>query len=329
MRRVSALLCVVGLTGGVVPLAQAPGFDVVGVIAGPADLIRVSGTIAYVAAGSTLSVVDVGDPSVPKPRGTLKLPAAATAMAVSGSTVYLALGLDGVVVVDAGSPEKPVLVGSHKTRGETLRIAASGSRLVVSDRMAGAVILDVSDRTKPVSRGSYYTDGYTRDVALADSTAYIVDSSNDFLVVDIARSNGPEATATAQSSLTSSIVAVSSGTSGARTAYVVGAGSLRAYDVSSPTAARSLGVAKVSGRASAIALDGPTGYLAAGADGLQMIDLSDPAKPNVSAVFKTSGAARDVAVTGGLVFVAVAPPSAPGGGAAATPGVQILRRTPR
>lgn len=309
--------------------AQAPGWDTVGTIAGPADLVRANGTSAYVVAGSTFTVVDVSDPQAPKPRGTLKLPANATALAVSGTTVYLALGLGGVAVVDAASPDKPTLVGSHKTRGEALKIAVSGSRLVVSDRMAGAVILDVSEKTRPVSRGSLYTDGYTRDVAIADASAYVVDSSNDFLVVDVARSGGPETTATAGSKLASTIVAIASPAQGPRTAYVVGGGSLRTLDVSAPTAATPLGDTAVSARAAALAIDGRVGYLAAGGDGVQILDLSDSTKPAVTGVIKTSGAARDVAVAGGLVFVAVAAPPSAGGAASGVAGVQILRRSSR
>lgn len=321
-----AALCVGVLAMGRGALAQMPGWDTAGVIAGPAEIVRVSGSTVYLTEGSTLKVIDVSDPAAPKPRGMLKLPANVTGMAASGSTVYLALGLSGVAVVDASSPDTPVLAGSHKSTGETIKIAVSGSRLVVSDRMAGAVVFDVSDKTKPVSRGSLYTDGYTRDVALADATAYVVDSSNDFMIVDVSRSGGPEMTATAASTQASTIVAVSAPAQGPRTAYVVGGGSLRTLDVSTPTVAKPLGTVAVSARASALALDGRVGYLAAGADGVQVIDLSDPSKPTVAGVVKASGPARDVSAAGPLLFVAVSG-SAAGGSAA--PGVQILRRASR
>ena len=322
MRKSAAWLCaaavVVVLVGRAALDAQGPGAHAVGVIAVPADVVRASGQTVYIAGGGSLTVVDVSDPASPKSRGTLKLPAAATALAVSGTTVYLALGLAGMAIVDASSPDRPAIVGSHKTAGETLKIAVSGSRIVVSDRMAGAVVFDVADKAKPVSRGSLYTDGYTRDVTIAENTAYVVDSSNDFLVVDVARSGGPETTATAGSKLASMIVAVSAPAQGPRTAYVVGGGSLRAIDVSTPTSPKPIADAAVSARAASLAIDGRVGYLAAGNDGVQVLDLSDPAKPTVTGTIKTSEAARDIAASGGLVFVASGPA-----------GVQIFRHGAR
>jgi hypothetical protein len=334
-RRASQVLLSWSLLGGAAPLvAQAPAAQTIkleqaGVIPGPADLVRVSGSLAYITAGPALRIVDISQPADPVAKGTLTLPDAPTAMAVAGSSVYLAMGLRGLAIVDARNPDAPVLAGSYKTPGESIRVAVSGSRVMLADRMSGAEVIDVSDQAKPVPVGSHYTDGYTRDVALAGTLAYIVDSTNDFIVVDINRGKTPVPLSTQQSPLTSTLVTLPIATTAPKTAYVLGGPSLQVYDVSDPSAVRRVAQAKVP-PAQALAVDGTLLYLAAGAEGLQVLDVSSPSAPLAAGSFKTPGAARDVAVAGGLVFVAVAAPRKPaeaGGASASPPGILILRKS--
>ncbi len=315
------------LAGSTSLAAQTIKLDVVGTIPGQAELVRVSGTYAYVSAGDTLRIVDISEPSAPKPRGMAQLPAPATAIAVSGSAVYATMALRGLAVVDVTNADAPAVVGFYKTAGEALRIAAAGTRVVLTDRMAGADVIDISDRAKPASVGAYYTEGYTRDVAIVGSLAYVVDSTNDFAIVDLSRAGEPRALSTLQSPLTSTLVAVSNSARAPKTAYVVGAGSLQVYDVSNPAAPRRLVVTKIHERTTALVVDGGFGYAAVGTEGLQILDLSDPGNPVQAGSHKTAGNARDVAVSGDLILVTVsgAAQSAQGGSARAA-GVVILRR---
>ena len=303
--RTIALLTCSYVVAGTLASAQTIELDVVGSIPGPADGVRVSGTYAYVAAGPTLSVVHVGEPSAPKARGAVTLPGVITAFAVSGTVVYATVGLRGLAVVDVSNPDTPIVVGILKTPGEAVRIAVAGSKAVVANRMSGAEVVDVSDRTRPVSLGSYYTDGYTRDVAAAGSVAYVVDSSNDFAVVDLSR-NGPPAALTIQQSVTTSGFVAVSATGGGKIAYVLGGGSLQTYDVSDAAAPKRVAASPISGRTQAVVLDRSFGYVAAGTDGVQILDLSDPLKPIVRGAYRPPGAARDVAASGDLIFVVVA-----------------------
>ncbi len=324
-----ALLCGwTSLAGSTSLAAQTIKLDVVGNIPGPADFVRVSGTYAYVSAGDTLRVVDISEPSAPKPRGIVQLPAGAAAIAVSGSAVYATMGLRGLAVVDVSNADAPAVVGFYKTAGEALRIAVAGTRVVLTDRMAGADVIDISDRAKPASVGAYYTEGYTRDVAIVGSLAYVVDSTNDFAIVDLSRAGEPRALSTLPSSLTSTLVAVSSSAMAPKTAYVVGGGSLQVYDVSNPVAPRKLVVTKIHERTTALAVDGGFGYAAVGTEGLQVLDLSDPGNPVQAGSYKPAGNARDVAVSGDLILVAVNSAARPAaGGSAPAAGVVILRRS--
>lgn len=324
-----ALLCGWACLAGCTSLAaQSIKFDVVGTIPGPADLVRVSGTYAYVSAGDTLRIVDISAPSAPKPRGMVQLPAPALAIAVSESAVYATMGLRGLAVVDVRNADTPAVVGLYKTPGEAIRIAVAGTRVVLSDRMSGADVIDISDRAKPAPVGAYYTDGYTRDVAIVGSLAFVVDSTNDFAIVDLSREGEPRALSTQQSPFTSTLVAVSNSAQAPKTAYVGGGGSLQVFDVSNPAAPRKLGMTKIHERAAALAVDGGFGYVVVGTDGLQVLDLSDPDHPVQAGSYKTAGSARDVAVAGDLILVTVGSAARPApGGSAPAVGVVILRRS--
>jgi hypothetical protein len=302
-RRIS-LLTGTGIIVGTLVFGQTSEIRLVATISGPAEHVQVSGTVAYISAGAMLRVVDVRDPAAPKVRGTVELVSPITALAVSGTTVYAAVGLQGLAVVDVSKPDSPAVVGSLKTPGETVRIAVAGSKAVVADRMSGAQVIDISDAARPVSLGSYFTDGYTRDVAAAGAVAYVVDSSNDFAVVDLSKS-GPPAALTVQGSTAPSTLVAVWGTASARRAYVLGSGALQTYDVSNSSAPKKLATSKIVAQPQAVAVDGSLAFVAAGNDGVQILDLSDPEKPAVVATYRTPGAARDVAVSSDLIFVVV------------------------
>ena len=59
---------------GSVGRAQTVTLEPVGSIPGPADVVRVLGGYAYIAAGRTLTIHDVSDPATPEIRGSYTFP---------------------------------------------------------------------------------------------------------------------------------------------------------------------------------------------------------------------------------------------------------------
>lgn len=307
--------------------AQAVNMEVVGVIAGPAELVRVNGSFAYVVASPSLTVFDLSNPASPTRKGFLTLPGTIYGLAITGSLAYVANGLDGLAIVDLSNPDAPAVIGSIKTPGEALRVAVTGTRALVVNRLSGVEVVDVSNPARPVSVGSHYTDGYARDIAAAGALAYVVDSTNDFAVVDISKAT-PTEVSKQGSALPTGIVALSqpAAASGPGTAYVVGGGVLQVYDVSDPAAPKRLAAPKIAEQAQAVLFHGSRAYMAAGANGLQIVDVSDPRSPRTVGVYKTAGSARDVAVAGPLIFVAVAGGKGSSATATSPAGVYILRQ---
>src|SRR5882762_3049369 len=110
--RVTALLLWSGLAVCTALLsAQSGKLAAVGTISGPADLVKVYGTYAYVAAGPIFRIVDVTDPSAPRLTGTFSFRERIWAFTVSGSLAYIAADWSGLGILDVSNPAAPKLRG--------------------------------------------------------------------------------------------------------------------------------------------------------------------------------------------------------------------------
>lgn len=168
----------VAVSGGRVYLAALEAGLVIAEPAGPADLtqlgafnppgfsarsVAVAGNSAYLGGADALAVLDVSDPALPALLGTVALPAAAQDVAVSGSTVLVAVGAAGVRVVDVSDPSQPQVVGgTHLRPNERSRasgLAVVEPRVVVSDGgaprgLGGLRVVDWSTAESPIVTGS-------------------------------------------------------------------------------------------------------------------------------------------------------------------------------
>ena len=311
---------------GVVP-------TIIGAIGGPAELVKVEGSFAYLASGPLLRVVSLEDPARPREVGSFTFPEKVWALAVADSIVYAADDWVGLAILDVTNPAAPRLRGSYKTLGQAWGVAVRGDTAIVANQMSGIDVLDVSNLDKPVPLGQYFTEGYARDVAVSGPLAYVVDQPSGFSVLDLSTRGAPTELSTQQSAASPQIVVVSDAPGGRRLASLAGgrgasAYIVQVYDVSDPRAPVKASTMKTAGRSPRVAMHGALAYIADAAAGLMIVDLSDPAHPSRVASIATTGPARDVAVTDSLVLVAVgevrqgADPRDGGG------GVIILRRGP-
>jgi hypothetical protein len=329
---VAALLC-----SAAVSIANAARFAAdsvtlapVGTIPGPADLVQVHDTRAYVVADKTLTIVDISNPASPTRRGAYTFPEKIWGFRVVGSLVYVADDFFGLGILDVSDAAAPALLGSFKTPGQAKNVAVFGTKAVVADHMSGVDFIDVSNRAKPVSLGSFFVDGYARDVVAAGALAYAVDAPAGLYVFDLSKPGPLDAVSTQQSATAPGSIVVSepSATQGPRIAVLVGGGALQVYDLSAPAApVRAATHRTPSGRPLRVALQGALAYVADGREGVQVVDLSTPSMPRVVGAYKTANPARDVAVADSLVLVVSGP--LPQGNVASGGGeVLVLRRTP-
>jgi len=307
MRR---LICAV-ILASVSPIvsAQNAPFTPVGSIAVPGDMLRIDGGRAYLAAGNTLTILDISNPAAPKRAGAYELPDRIWGFSVKGSRAYMACDLHGVEILDVSNPAKVTRAGYYKTKGQAHSVDIFGKTALVADHMLGVVYLDISNEAKPVLLGSVFVEGYPRYVAVFGSLLYAVDSPAGFYVVDPAAAEpldplGAIQTADAGFGRVISIgMSDQSDTKGQKIAAVSGGRVLQIYDVSKPAAPVLLSTFATPGRGPRMAMKGRTAYVADNAQGIQVVDLSTPSKPRIVSSYKTAKPAIDVAVVDSLVYV--------------------------
>lgn len=289
--------------------AQTVRFMPAGSIAVRGDMIRIDGGRAYLAAGNTLTIVDISNPSAPKRLGAYDVPDRIWGFTVSGSRAYMACDLHGVEILDVSNPARVTQAGYYKTKGQAHSVEVFGKTALVADHMLGVAYLDVSNEAKPVLLGSVFVEGYPRYIALFGSLLYAVDSPAGFYVVDPAAADPIDPVGAIQTPaagfgrIISIGVAEQSDGKGPKIAVVSGGRALQVYDVSTPAAPVLLSTLATPGRGPRMAMKGRTAYVADNAEGIQVVDVSTPAKPRLVGSHKTAKPAIDVAVADSLLYV--------------------------
>lgn len=305
----AGLVCWTGIVAGtgVQASAQAVNLTRIGSIAGPADLVKVSGGHAYVAGGKTLTLIDISNPAAPKRLGAYTFPEKIWGFRVVGSLVYVAADFFGLGILDVSDVSAPKLRGSIKTPGQAKSVAVVGTKAAVADHMSGVDYVDVADPAQPVSLGSFYLDGYARDIAASGTHAYAVDAPTGLYVFDLSQPGPLDTVSSQQSATAPGSIAVADATGPeSNLAILVGGGLLQVYDLSNPgEPVKAATYRTPSARPRRAALNGRVAYVADGDEGLQVVDLSRPTQPAIIGGFKTATPARDVAVADSLIFVVV------------------------
>jgi hypothetical protein len=323
--RVGAVsVCAAMIVSASTVVAQGPTFTAVGKIEGPANLVEVDGSRAYVAGGKTLTLVDVSNPATPKRLGAYTFPEKIWGFRIVGSLVYVAADFYGLGILDVSNPAAPVLRGSLKLAGQAKDVALVGTTALVADHMSGVDIVDVKDTAKPVKSGSFFLEGYARDVVSAGSIVYAIDAPAGIYVFDLSKPGPIEPIASQQSARAPASIELSKGSGPApNLAVLVGGGMLQLYDITNATAPVQTATFRTpSGRPSRATMHGTRAYVADSREGLQIVELSKPSAPVLVGGFKTAEPARDVAVNDSFVFVVI-------GAAGEDEGeVLILKQTP-
>src|SRR5262249_8677471 len=134
-------------------------------IPGFANNVDVSGSFAYVAAGSTgLQVVDVSDRVHPRVVASRSLPGNANDVRVAGNFAYVAAGSAGLQIVDVSNPLNPVVTGSLNTGNVAWDVMVKGSLVYIANGTGGLVIADASSPSAPTRLGSVTLPGTSKGV---------------------------------------------------------------------------------------------------------------------------------------------------------------------
>ena len=252
-------------------------------IAVNAEQIATSGSFAYVAAGTTLTVFDITDPTTPVQIGTVDVPDQIYGMSVNANRAYLATGL-------------------YPTPGQAVDVALIGTHAAISNLMTGLEIVNLEVPQNPVLVATVETPGYQRAVRAAGNLAFVVDQPSGIHSFDLSEPTAPVSVGLHQAGR----VPARNVTIHNTRAYVVyqRTGLIEIVDITSPSTPKLLGHYETSGQPEMVAADGTSIVIPKSGDGIEIVNLVDPTAPAVTTTYDTPGTARDIAIHGNYLLVA-------------------------
>ena len=276
--------------------------DPLGQIGGTCRTVDVSGNYAYAVEHHSISVLNISDPSNPRPVGKIRLgnQAFITDLQVQGNVLYAAANNDGLRIIDVSDPTSPRLTGWAYAVGGIHTVCVQGSRAYVGGTF-GLAVFDVTDPSAPVSLGELGTlSTPIGDIQIVGSLAYTTCYQAGWQVFDV--SNPQQITRVGGSDTPGNAWHLK--VAGAYAYVADEATGVLVFNVSNPASPTLVATCDTPDYAEGIDLAGNFAYVA-DVNGLQIIDISNPAAPLLRGKgFNTIGTAYDVRYSNGLAYVA-------------------------
>ena len=282
----------------------------------PSAAVGGDGTVALVASGSRLAVVDLADPATPAVLGSVELGTVVKG-GVRGPDWAAVFDWSRVTLVDLADPERPRLAATVSITGEVSTPApdvlaiADDTSVGSSDRFVS--LFDVADLDDPHIVGTYRAGGIVQGLAGADGLL-AVGRYGAVELVDVSDPVQPRRLASLETA--GHPVAMSG-----RTLYLVGSDysgtRLEVVDLSTPSMPVVTGTLSLPSTADRSILAGSLLVIEADRNQLALIDVSDPGSPELSSYASpethswTTLAAVDGVLLVGGELIDVSTPAAP------------------
>jgi hypothetical protein len=133
----------------------------------PISPLAVSSGFAYAGDPTAVHVIDVRDPTTPPGRASLATWHAAADIDIAGWTAYVAAEQDGLRLFDIGQLTRPQLLGAFDPSWPVLAVDVTDRRAYVAGGAAGLRVLDVADPRHIAELGGNDTPGVAVDAAIA------------------------------------------------------------------------------------------------------------------------------------------------------------------
>ncbi len=326
-------------------LDQALNVEYVGQYGGWVSDVSRLGDFTFIGEGPRLAILDLSDPAAPVVIGkTEYLGSSVSALAVSGSYAYLAVGGRGLIVVNVSDPTSPYAVGAYDTPGSAADVVLQGTLAYVADGSGGLRIIDVSIPGTPNEIGTHDTPGKAYRVTMSEDYVYIADGSGGLRIVDVSDPASPHeagffdtpgdirdvAVDGSYAYLTDlenglRIVDVGDPAEPVEVGYyrpnsgpyelqvaapyvyiAITFRGLLVINVADPTAPALVREYRVTQDCftTSVALDGPLAYIGDMSVGLVVLDVTDPAEPTEVGRYSSLQYASGVAVAGAYTYIA-------------------------
>lgn len=139
--------------------------------------VTIDGTHAYVCGSTGLAIVDVSNPEAPTLVGWTSTPSAARAVALSGTTAYVATWDAGIVPIDVANPAEPVRGEPTNTPGHAYDVAITGDLLVLADFEGGVRTFTIDEGGLLVEAAKDESLRTATGVEISAGTVWVLDET--------------------------------------------------------------------------------------------------------------------------------------------------------
>lgn len=171
-----------------------PRLRPIGRLGGPVWAVEVRSTLAYVALGGRIEVLDLAEPELPQRVGASPPIAGGVWDMVADGPYLYAVGGRGLTVLSIADQRNPQPVASAAADVEAGALAVYGSRAFLASGENGLIIVNIADPLRPVEISQYRGEGGSyedrleaaTDVAINGNVAFVANNDDFGLwVVDV------------------------------------------------------------------------------------------------------------------------------------------------
>lgn len=149
-----------------------------------------SGSIAFIADGSSLKVADVSDPAHPTLLSSLPLPQGSNRLSLAEGLVLVATG-NGLHIIDAANPAQPVEVGFLQSWWGFNVVRAADRFAYVADATWKLRVVDFSDPSNPFVLSDIDLPTQINDLAIDGSTLWAACDTYGVFAIDVSAFQPP------------------------------------------------------------------------------------------------------------------------------------------
>ncbi|MCF7824113.1 MAG: T9SS type A sorting domain-containing protein [Candidatus Marinimicrobia bacterium] len=282
-------------------------------LAGYGEGLAVSGTYAYIAAGSSgMQVINISNPASPDSVTTVAGSGSGYAEGINVSSPYAYLGNGAnVTIYDINTPETPSIVGTYEGTDWVQDAVGRGNYLYVCEWGVGVDVVDISNPASPTFVTTF-SNPKNADIMFDGDFGYIASRDGGLTVIDVSSPAAPTLvnTFTTQGTLRKvsyGAITISSTVTGhIFTAEVSGLG---AVDVSSAAtgmdySARIAVTPPAEGIAYSALVMGTKAYVPYGSAGMRILDVTNPGAMTELGHFTLGTNSRKVVVKDNIAFLA-------------------------
>ncbi len=262
-------------------------------------------TIAFVADGSSIQIIDVSVPTSPQGRGYYREQGGGDIRGVSVVDNYcFMVGIDThFKTIDVTELSSPQQIGLYELVEPGYNLFTKNGYAYIANHSGGFQIIDISNPSSPNWTGGLDTPSYALDIHIADDIAFIADASSGIQIVDVSNPESPYFMASMETPgsafgifVNQTLAFIADHTQG-----------LQIIDISDPTLPEIIGSHNVQSDAWDVFVRDEYAYVAGTSVGLQIFNITDPRYPYWVGNCDTPGFVYDVHVIGDYAYAADGP----------------------